>query len=86
MKESKTKWIYVVKTVRVYKTMSFYTFWVKYISEGLDGVNRLLRGRGGGCKIWPSGVKKNWNILPLSRKKFKLCRLLATKVKLQDLF
>ena len=35
------------------------SFWLEYISEGLDGVNRLP-GRGGvGAKInWPFGVKK----------------------------
>lgn len=44
---------------------SFYAFWVEYISEGLDGVNRL-HGRGG-AKNWPFG-EKNWNILTVSRK------------------
>lgn len=48
---------------------SFYAFWVEYISEGLDGVNRLPgRGEGGGAKNWPFCVKK-WNILTVSRKK-----------------
>lgn len=48
---------------------SFYAFWVEYISEGLDGVNRLPgRGEGGGgAKNWPFG-EKNWNILTVSRK------------------
>ena len=70
MKESKTKWIYVVKTVRVYKTMSFYTFWVKYISEGLDGVNRLLRGRegGGGTKFGRQALKRIGTFYPLAVK------------------
>lgn len=67
MKESKTKWIYVVKTVRVYKAMKYDVI--------LCILGRIhIRGSGWsqpfareGAKNWPFG-EKNWNILTVSRK------------------